>query len=717
MIHHLLVPALLVLGSEPQARFHPSNADIYVEVGDVSALVVAYEKAPLMQMLRDPATGKIADVVKEAMGFDLRGMAEGMLPVADAQRPDDRLWPWSALQAASISVSELDAPRAPDAKGQDPTRGWFVMDFRDVAAAEQAVAALKASGRPKEAAPTTGEEHLVLGPNILTVEFLQKSDQGGAWIARDGTRILGGFGTARAQDIATRFVKPETSFLAQRGTLVEDKDFPAASGTVLLRAWSDLEKLPTGIDSLAGQPVNATERSLADTFLPAFLPFVGQKGRWRLQLCGDRFVSDSLVERIGAAKELDALYGRGEIPLATARMVPKEAVGAWVLKTQPAEIEALLERALSGADSPVAVPVDAHAPKLSAALGESAAVFLLPLSPGTFTRGATPEPPVVCAIELLDGAAFQTALETWVVRARAADPRLKVENKPYRKQPVYTFSFGTSANDNGGAVVEAGPKPTLTILADRVLLTMSRKQALAEIRRLETPSAELHPIAAEGAIPKGAFEASTMDWGLTIGKLYDAARGLLPMLNQGREKPIDVESLPSSAQLFRFFRPSTSYSSRLDGKTYTHNESSFGPEVPVAVAAMFVGVVGSFADGLGASIDAEPTPLTREPRPAEAEPAVESAESTATLRALRSVRTGLSIYKAQHARVPSTLDELVKGTPDFPKGFLETSAVPKDGWGHALVYGTRDDGSAFDLRSMGANGVDDHGGGDDVSLP
>ena len=67
--------------------------------------------------------------------------------------------------------------------------------------------------------------------------------------------------------------------------------------------------------------------------------------------------------------------------------------------------------------------------------------------------------------------------------------------------------------------------------------------------------------------------------------------------------------------------------------------------------------------------------------------------------------------------MPSALDELLKGTDAFPKGFLEGSEVPKDGWGCALVYAVRDNGAKYDLRSMGANGVDDQGAGDDVLLP
>jgi hypothetical protein len=93
------------------------------------------------------------------------------------------------------------------------------------------------------------------------------------------------------------------------------------------------------------------------------------------------------------------------------------------------------------------------------------------------------------------------------------------------------------------------------------------------------------------------------------------------------------------------------------------------------------------------------------------------AERTSTLSALRDVKTGIAVYRSQFGRAPDTLDELLKATDAFPNGFLEGGAVPKDGWKHALVYAPQEKGAKFDLRSCGPNGVDDHGGGDDVTLP
>lgn len=717
MLHALIAPLFLCIGTDTQPALHPANVDLYIEASDVQALLKAYEKAPSVQLMNDPAIGKIGDVAKEA-GLDLRAMLQGLMPVADPNRPDDRFWPWSNASAASVSL-ESAAPVVTGATSSAlNNRGWIVIDFKSAAAAEQSLHAIGGTGGVIRAT-IEGDAPLKLDKRELPVQRFQIGTLE-TWFVQDDARLIGGFGAAVPADLTRRLSQPDTSFAAKHKLVTDEAGFNATCGTTLVRAWSNLERIPF-VDTPSDKQVEA---SLVSTFLPGFLPFVGQKGRFRLQLCGDRFVTETLVERIGAAKELDDLYGSGEVPLSTARMVPSEAVGAWVMKLQPAQFEALLERTLTRMHSKAAVPNDDQHPKLSAAVGESAALFMLPLSIGSLNSEAGMIPPIVMAAELKDGVAFKVALDAWIERARLADPTLKVENKPYHKLPMYTFTFSGAPEEGGdaGATGLGGGftdnlRPTLTILPDRILLALNRKTAQSEVRRTESPQTDVHTIAREGVIPKGAFETSTMDWGLAIGKLYDAGRGLLPMMLQGRETPVDLSGLPSASQLFRFFRPSMSYSKRVDGKTYTYNESSIGPEVPAALALIFTGVATSQRGPMtgehaasGATAPMKPVTAT-EPGPA-AEP-----EHDATVRALRHVRTGLVIYKSQFQRVPNTLAELLKSTDAFPKGFIEGGELPLDGWGRAFVYSTRENGAQFDLRSMGPNGVDDSGGGDDVSLP
>jgi hypothetical protein len=220
--------------------------------------------------------------------------------------------------------------------------------------------------------------------------------------------------------------------------------------------------------------------------------------------------------------------------------------------------------------------------------------------------------------------------------------------------------------------------------------------------------------------------------------MYDLGRGFLPMLAQGGKMSIDASTLPTAAELFRYLKPSTSFSTRIDGKLYTYAASSFGPETPLAALALAAGI-SNYGQKKAAEIAASAAILPGgeqfeakgeiraghvvsvgkdgESVPSGDKDPIGGAARTATLSALRDVKTGLAVYRSQVGRVPDTLDELLKGTDAFPNGFLEGGAVPKDGWKHALVYAAQDKGEHYTLRSCGPNGIDEHGSGDDVIAP
>lgn len=727
MIHALHAFAALTLAAGDHANLHPANVDVFIESSAVQAALKAYERAPLLQLLNDPAIAKIGAIAKE-MGADLQTMARGVMPVADAARPDDRYWPWSAVTVASLSLSDVDAAPTTGIAPNERTSGWLVLDFKDAPAATQALAAIGGTGGVSKVA-VQGDEPLVLDGHTLPLtryeaEFFDTKVA--IWLVQQDARLIGGVGRAKPSELVARLAHPETSFVEKHKAVVDDSGLKPACGATIVRAWSDLERV-----SLSNAAPTA-ETSLLDTFLPGFLPFIGQRGRYRLQLCGERFVSESITERIGAAKQLDELYGAGTVPNSTALMIPKDAVGAWLMKIDPAHFESFLETTLGSKQGAASKPADEKHAKLSDAVGDSAAVFMLPFAISNLSSGDL-VPNAMMSIALKDGAAFKTGFETLLDTLRKSDPKLTVEDKPYHKLPMYTLSHRPGGVDAAeppdidapsggfGASLEASLHPTVVIMSDRILIAPNRKLAQAEVRRIESKPTEVHSLAIEGAIPKDAFEVSSMDWGALVGKLYDAARGFLPMLAQGTEKTIDVNALPTSAELFRFLKPSASYSTRVSGKTYTYSESSFGPETPLGIALFAIGVSSTaiIPPSVGGDEAGVPHGSTVvEPKAPEPAPKSDvNAQKDATVATLRRVKTGLAIYRSQFGRVPDTLDELLKGTEAFPKGFLDGNAVPKDGWGRTLVFSTQDKGATFALHSMGENGVDDHGAGDDLVSP
>jgi len=149
---------------------------------------------------------------------------------------------------------------------------------------------------------------------------------------------------------------------------------------------------------------------------------------------------------------------------------------------------------------------------------------------------------------------------------------------------------------------------------------------------------------------------------------------------------------------------------------HARNESSFGPETPLMMAGMmYLGV------GAGASRAEKPpaveTLSTQPTTPVV--PAEQAAAETLTRtnKALRAVKTALAVHKSQAGRFANTLDELLVGTDAFPEGFLSDKKLPVDGWNRALIYRVAEDGKSYELRSLGPDGIDQSGGGDDVKAP
>src|SRR6185503_10881195 len=133
------------------------------------------------------------------------------------------------------------------------------------------------------------------------------------WLARVDSRIVGGFAGAEPAELAARLAKPDSGLAAIHATLVKDEGLPAPSGVLLARAWSDLERLDIpGMSDAGGMTAK-----LADMVGAVFVPFVGQRGRYRMQIVGDRFVSESLTEHIGPARALDQFYGTQQVPATT----------------------------------------------------------------------------------------------------------------------------------------------------------------------------------------------------------------------------------------------------------------------------------------------------------------------------------------------------------------------------------------------------------------
>ena len=428
---------------------------------------------------------------------------------------------------------------------------------------------------------------------------------------------------------------------------------------------------------------------------------------------------------------------------------------------------------------------DSDLPGFAEALGSASAAYLLPL-----TNIQSPLPRIAIVVEVKDAAKLERALDAWGEALVKERKDVRWIKKSYRKHPLWELASGDpdkkdDESKNGRSMTpDLSPQPTLALLDDRLILALKLSVAQAEVRRIvDGKPFEAHAIGAGGHFPSDAFEASVMDWSAYLGKFVDLLKGLAPMLAQMGSTSFDASGLPDGALLAEHFKPTWSWSKELaDGRTFTHSESSFGPDTPAAIGAFVLGLIssqsgealrGMLPGGLGAfgadrsaSADAPPnaansklpgsklpdsklpgkTPDAKpQDKPQDAKPQNEARDNpasasgksgtstskntadadrpsaedpqTITLHVLRELKTGIAVYRSQNGRVPARLEQLLEPTDAFPKGFLSSSEVPRDAWKHAFVYSAEPDGKKYKLRSLGPDGIDQQGGGDDVLAP
>ena len=84
------------------------------------------------------------------------------------------------------------------------------------------------------------------------------------------------------------------------------------------------------------------------------------------------------------------------------------------------------------------------------------------------------------------------------------------------------------------------------------------------------------------------------------------------------------------------------------------------------------------------------------------------------LRRVLGLADPIAIYKLELGTYPESLSALLEPTPSFPNGFIGQATLPNDAWGRPFTYERSEDGTAYRMWSVGPNGVDEHGHGDDV---
>lgn len=97
--------------------------------------------------------------------------------------------------------------------------------------------------------------------------------------------------------------------------------------------------------------------------------------------------------------------------------------------------------------------------------------------------------------------------------------------------------------------------------------------------------------------------------------------------------------------------------------------------------------------------------------------AADSARSTRTI--VRTLRDAVEQHRRVTGELPRDGRQLGVVARLYAPQVRQTSGVPVDAWGRAIVFGPRGDGAepGYRLYSVGANGRDEAGGGDDLAPP
>lgn len=751
MLIPLLFTTTLLSPGGTHAGLHPANTNLYVEAPDVDAVTAAYEQAPVIQFLHDERVilfaAKVSGEAPE--GFDIDEMlrrrwdeALHHLP-AELAHLDGVL---RDLQCFSFSISgvELDGlselvlagegemtPELMERLGRVQAR--VVLDFGSKQSSEQAMSLLETVANKAEGAlrkPALDTEGVDADAALVV------SAPGGSgfdvWAIQRGGRVLLGAGIAAFANYLAGgpSLADEASYEENTSHLLD------ARGTTVTRTYFRIDGLSEFGKTLSAMgempaPVVEAISFLLRTVAPGGQVEVSSQTR----LIGERFVSETFRRDHGEGATIFDIAGNRPVTPGSFRMVPEEAVACWATTLDKSGMRAFLSaslEALSGGDpeaqlEALAERYDTRPDRdLIDSLGDEFVVYTMPFA-------GIGMPKAFVAIELVDPVAFARGVEgLGAILVDVTGGAVSFQAKPYRKLPFFSFAPGMDLTELAGGGAAGGftrmtpafvsMNAAIGVVEDRAVISLSDMYTKREMKRLLKHEGGTHPLAASGGvIPEGAVSYGTTDWGTIIAEVYDAVSGFIPLIQKGIEQstgeplPFSPQDLPPSDIFKEYFRPTITYGKNLDGGTYTYDESSVGPEVPLVLGATALSgaVFAAFTVGntremeVRATLEAPPEELFEEEggRPRQQ-----------TIDALREIKVGIVLYKSDQGRYPLALARLVEPTAKYTAGFLGGPAVPKDGWENEINYHVSQDGTSFRIWSSGPDGVNQDGKGDDVLL-
>jgi hypothetical protein len=727
----LHTPVLAPRAQEPLAA-HPADAAVLVQIPDVGALIEAYGRTAYGRILSDEALhAALGQVLGAPEPVDPREMIAGQWQAAveEGAPPVDRILQSLRSLSLSLSVPGGDIARFIQEGQLAELEEQFiaenmtvrvVMDFADAAGADTALASLKeglgAQGVGFKVVTKSGDYgrfggapverwQLELGPGAVAESVR---------LFKGGPRIVllaGGesdeVALARMQGAAADAEATGASVVA-----AARRGFGDASGTVFFEAHIEpfAERL-----ALAQDPMALPALDIVEALGGPLASMLVRGGDWRVQIVDGQFITDGTYPR-PTESPLAGLLGAKALDPQDLALVLPDAIVAGALSFDKNVLLRFLsgivereggESQLEELDAAFGFRPDRD---LIAPLGDAIAYSMPPLT--SFLSA----PPFALSLDVADLEAFSKGMDgVFTMLEQMGGDEFQLARSEYKGVRLYTVSFA-GAGGSGGMVsglpidLAGMIRPTIAIGQGRAFLMLTPNLSKKEVRRVDKlgDQLELHPALTAGVLPEGATEVGYANWAEFLGKVYAGVKGLAPMLGaMGGELPFDLANLPDGELVTRHIGPSLRSKRILGRNVVVHGSSPFGPEAVLLIGG------GAFSLGATAAepqwvagevaidavrVEEDPTHVTA-PEPPTTDPAVKNAAQQLTSDSLMSLSVDLTVHRFDKGAYPASLAGLGQ-------------AAPKDGWGRDFVYKLKDD--AYELYSLGPNGVDDGGKGDDV---
>jgi hypothetical protein len=188
----------------------------------------------------------------------------------------------------------------------------------------------------------------------------------------------------------------------------------------------------------------------------------------------------------------------------------------------------------------------------------------------------------------------------------------------------------------------------------------------------------------------------------SFGTQYQQLAGMAAMIPGLSALPVDMSKLPAESTIGAHLDESFSGSYRTDdGLEVSRSISQFqmGDFLPL----LLIGGAIYAGNEMGISI---------EEMVAEVDP------SELVQNDLRELKASITVFKISEAGYPSSLDDLLRPLADFPGGAYQHDSLPMDPWGNGYRFAMETHPKKGKLLpklwSLGPNGMDESGEGDDI---